>query len=206
MIATLHVPYGFGDCVNGFKYDGVISDVEYVRRMTKEYDSHKWGIDEMMTTRSGKNMAINSFQKENNKYKQQTPSFGELTVYVDDKDYNPMKMETLLKHFESDKSFVVVIRLGNVRQLRDDIDLQTDLKSWQTETVKIDRLPDLDNVAKFKSMSKKDLKLTFNGTEMAAILKDCKMVSVYSNTKFALWVGKIIFINDKKANENGRNK
>ena len=89
MIATLHVPYGFGDCVNGFKYDGVITDVEYVRRMTKEYDSHKWGIDEMMTTRSGKNMAINPFQKENNKYKQQTPSFGELTVYVDDKEYNP---------------------------------------------------------------------------------------------------------------------
>jgi hypothetical protein len=160
MIATLHVPYGFGDCVNGFKYDGVITDVEYVRRMTKEYDSHKWGIDEMMTTRSGKNMAINPFQKENNKYKQQTPSFGELTVYVDDKEYNPMKMETLLKYFESDKSFVAVIRLGNVRQLRDDIDLQTDLKSWQTETVKIDRLPDLDNVSKFKSMSKKDLKLT----------------------------------------------
>lgn len=206
MIATLHIPYGFGDCVNGFKYDGVITDIEYVRRMTKEYDDHKYGIDEMMRTRSGRNMAINPFQKENNKYTQQKQSFGELTVYVDDKTFNGMKMETLLRHFENDESFVTVIRLHNVKELKYNEDLQTDLKSWQTETLKIDRLPDLDNVTKFKSMSKKDLKLTFDGTEMAAILKDCKMVNVYSNTKFALWVGKIIFINDKKTKQDGRNQ
>ena len=206
MIATLHIPYGFGDCVNGFKYDGVITDKEYVRRMTKEYDDHKYGIDEMMRTRSGKNMAINPFQKENNKYTQQKQSFGELTVYVDDKTFNGMKMENLLQHFEKDESFVAVIRLHNVKELKYNEDLQTDLKAWQTETLKIDRLTGLDNVTKFKSMSKKDLKLTFDGTEMAAILKDCKMVNVYSNTKFALWVGKIIFINDKKAKQDGRNQ
>lgn len=204
MIAKIHIPYGFGDCVNGFKYDGVITDKEYIKRLVSDYDAHKWGIDEMMTTRSGRNMAINPFQKENNKYKQQTPEFGQLTAYIDDKTYNSMKMETLLKHYENNESFVIVVRLANVREIREDIDLQTDLKSWQTETVKIDRIPDLDNVSKFKSMSKKDLKLTFDGSEMAAILKGCKMVNVYSNIKFALWVEKIIFVKDKDTKQNGK--
>ena len=113
-------------------------------------------------------------------------------------------METLLKHYENNESFVIVVRLANVREIREDIDLQTDLKSWQTETVKIDRIPDLDNVSKFKSMSKKDLKLTFDGSEMAAILKGCKMVNVYSNIKFALWVEKIIFVKDKDTKQNGK--
>jgi hypothetical protein len=53
-------------------------------------------------------------------------------------------------------------------------------------------------------MSKKDLKLTFDGSEMAAILKGCKMVNVYSNSKFALWVEKIIFVKDKDTKQNGK--
>ena len=57
----------------------------------------------------------------------------------------------------------------------------------------------MSSVDKFKSLSKKDLKLTFGeNSKMAAILKSCKLVNVYNNTKFALWVDKIIFIKDKK--------
>lgn len=204
MIANIHIPYGFGDAVNGFRYDGQISEVEYARRMTEEYNKHKDGIDDMMISNFRHNIARNHFQKENNRYKQQEQEFGELLCYIDDKNFSDLKMEELLKHFENDDSFVIVLRLYNVKQLMNDQDLYYDIKSWQKETVGIDRHPNLDDVTKFKSLSKKDLKLTFGDSKMAAILKDCKMVSVYSNTKFALWVSKIIFINDRKENNGTR--
>lgn len=204
MVANIHIPYGFGDCVNGFRYDGQISEKEYARKMVEEYNKHKDGIDDMMISSFRHNIARNHFQKENNKYKQQEQEFGELLCYVDDKTYSDMKMEELLRYFENDESFVMVIRLYNVKQLINDQDLYYDIKSWQKETVGIDRLPHLDDVTKFKSLSKKDLKLTFGDSKMAAILKDCKMVNVYSNTKFALWVSKIIFINDRKESNGTR--
>lgn len=197
MIAKLHIPYGFGDCVNGFKYEGIISDREYARKMVDEYNRHKDGIDDMMRTTFQNNMAANYFQKENNVYKQQKQEFGELLCYIDTKDFKDMKIEQLLDKFESGDSFVMVVRVHNVKALRANPDIEIDLKSWQKECIKIDRLPKLNNVEKFKSLSKKDLKITFDDqSKMAAILKDCKMVSVFSNTKFALWVSKIIFIKD----------
>ena len=110
-----------------------------------------------------------------------------------------MTLEKLLEYYDMNKGFVIVVRIANKRDLIDNPDIETDLKSWQTESVKIDRIKSMSSIDKFKSLSKKDLKLTFSeDSKMAAILKGCKMVNVYNNTKFALWVDKIIFINDKK--------
>ena len=199
MIAKLHIPYGFGDPRKDFNYEGRISDIEYARKMVAEYNSHKDGIDDMMRTSFRNNIAANPFQKEHNVYKQQKQDFGEVRCYFEDKDFKDLKIEELLSKFESGDSFVIVVRIYNVKELRANPDVEIDLKSWQRECVKIDRLPTLSNVEKFKSLSKKDLKMTFGeGSKMAAILKDCKMVNVYSNTKFALWVSKIIFLKDKK--------
>lgn len=198
MIADLHIPYGFGDCVNGFKYDGEITDIEYARQMIKDYNFHKIGVDDMMTTSFTRNIARNNYQKEHNKYKQQEQEFGEIKCYVDDKDFSDMKIETLLDYFEKKNNFIIIIRIHNKKTLTDNPDIETDLKAWQKECVKIDKIPNLDTASKFKSLSKKDLKLTFGDSKMAAILKDCKMVNVYTNMKFALWVNRIIFVKDKK--------
>lgn len=199
MIAKVHIPYGFGDCVYGFSYDGVITEKDYIKKMIKEYNDHKHGIDEMMMTSFTRNIARNNYVKEKNKYKQQEQEFGELRCYIDDSNFEPMTLETLLDYYDSNKGFVIVVRIADKRDLIDNPDIETDLKSWQTESVKIDRINSMSNVDKFKSLSKKDLKLTFTKeSKMAAILKECKMVNVYNNMKFALWVDKIIFINDKK--------
>lgn len=198
MVAKLHIPYGFGDAVKDFNYEGKISDVEYARKMVSEYNSHKDGIDDMMRTTFHNNIANNPFQKEHNVYKQQKQDFGEIRCYLDDKEFKDLQIEELLSKFESGDSFVIVVRIGNIKELRSNPDVEIDLKAWQRETVRIDSLKKLNNVEKFKSMSKKDLKLTFSdSSKMAAILKDCKMVNVYSNMKFALWVSKIIFLKDK---------
>lgn len=199
MIAKLHIPYGFGDCVNGFKYEGGdITDIEYAKRMINDYNQHKIGVDEMMSTSFTHNIARNNYTKEKNKYKQQKQIFGEIKCYVDDKDFNDMKLEELLDYFEQNKNFVMIVRIFNKKEMTENPDVETDLKSWQRECVRIDRL-NIDTVSKFKSLSKKDLKLTFgDDIKMAAILKDCRMVNVYSNMKFAIWVDKIIFIKEKK--------
>ena len=198
MVGTLYIPYGYGDCVDGFKYEGKeISPKEYRDRLTSDYNNHKFGIDTMMRTNFHYNIAANNFQKEKNTYKQQKQSFGDIKCYFDDKDFNDMTIEQLLDYYERDDSFVIVVRIFDKRELNEKPDIETDLKSWQTETVKIDRIPPhkMDEVTKFKSFSKKDLKISFTN-KTAAILKNCKMIHVYSNTKFALIVEKIIFINE----------
>ena len=188
MITDIHIPYGFGDCVKGYKYDGVILSKEYAKQMVSEYNSHKFGIDEMMNRQFTNNIARNHFNKEKRKYKQMDTYFGILRAYIDTKDYSPMTLDELLEHYEKENGFVIVIRIKDKRQLNDNPDLFTDLKSWQREETE-----------KFKSMSKKDLKVSFgDDNKMCAVLKDCKMVSVYTNMKFALWVDKIIFYQDKK--------
>ena len=197
MVAKLHIPYGFGDCVNGFDYEGHITSVEYAKRMRDDYYKHRIGVDDMMLTSFRRNIARNNYQKENNKYRQQKQEFGCIPCYFDDKDYNPMTVDNFIEHFENGDGFVLVIRVFNKKTLTDEPDLETDIKSWMRECVRIERLP-ISTDKKFKSLSKKDLKITFSDdSKMAAILKDCKMVNVYSNLKFALWVNKVIFITDE---------
>ena len=90
MIANVHIPYGFGDCVYGFSYDGVITEREYIQKMIKDYNDHKYGVDEMMTTSFTHNIARNNYTKENNKYRQQKQEFGELKCYIDDSNFEVM--------------------------------------------------------------------------------------------------------------------
>ena len=205
MIGKLHIPIGSGDCVNGFEYEGVIAEREYVKKMVDEYNANKDIIDHMMRTAFEHNMSINNFKKVRRKYKQQEIEFGDMRVYVDNKDFNNMEIDELLEHFEKNESFIMVVRLYNVKDLKDDPDVSVNIKMWMRECVRIDRLRKLSTAEKFKSLSRKDIKLSFGKeTKMAAILKDCKMVNVYSNNKFALWVDKIIFIKDEEINEEKR--
>ena len=126
MIGELHIPLGFGDCVNGFKYDGVIAERDYVRKMVDEYNSHKGIIDHMMRTSFEHNMSINNFKKEKRKYKQQDVEFEQIRCYVDNKNFNPMEIDELLEHFEKNESFILVVRIFNVRELKDNPDISID--------------------------------------------------------------------------------
>ena len=169
--------------------------------MVEEYNANKDIIDHMMRTAFEHNMSINNFKKVRRKYKQQEIEFGDMRVYVDNKDFNNMEIDELLEHFEKNESFIMIVRLYNVKDLKDDPDVSVNLKMWMRECVRIDRLKRLSTAEKFKSLSRKDIKLSFGKeTKMSAILKDCKMVNVYSNNKFALWVDKIIFIKDEEIN------
>lgn len=195
MIANLYIPFGYGDCIDGFKYEGVISEAEYIKKIITDYNIHKIGVDEMMHTSFSRNMARNTYTKENNVYKQTKGGFGEVKCYIDNKDFDAMSIDDLLDNFEQKKSFPIIIRIYNRKEI--DPDVEIDLRSWMSEYAKVDRLKKYSDAEKFKVLSKKDLKLTFDEkSKMAAILKNCKIVNVYSNMKFALWVDKIIFVKE----------
>ena len=196
MVATLHVPYGYGDCVGGFAYGKEIDQVEYANMLISDYNAHCNGIDDMMTNRFGRNIAQNTYQKEFRKYTQQKQEFFSMGCYVDDKDFDDMKIEKLLDIYRSGDSCVMVVRLRDLRELKKDPDFESDLKIWMKETMKIDASNELTEVEKFKSFSKKDLKLTLAGSNMSAVLLGCKMVSVYSGNKFGLWVSSVRFAKD----------
>ena len=195
MVATLLVPYGYGDCVGGFEYGKDIEQTEYANMLIRDYNAHCGGIDDMMHSQFGRNIAINPFQKEKREYRQQEQEFYPLGVYIDDKDFEDMKVEYLLDRYKADESFVMVMRLKDARELREDPDFESYMKIWMKETLNIERTPKLTDVEKFKGVSKKELKLVFPGTTMSAVLLGCKMVSVYSGTKFGLWVNSVRFSN-----------
>lgn len=195
MIATLHIPYGYGDCVGGFEYGKEIDQVEYANMLIRDYNDHYMGVDDMMSMQFGRNIAANPFQKETRKYKQQEQEKFMVDCYITDKDFEDMKVESLLEHYKNDESFVMVVRFKNVRDIKENPDVETDLKLWMKETLKIERSNRLTDTEKFQSFSKKDLKLTFKETTMSAVLLDCKMINIYSNSKFALWVRGVRFSN-----------
>lgn len=193
MIATLHIPFGYGDCVGGFEYGKEIDQVEYANMLIKDFNDHTAGVDDMMASRFGRNMAANPFQKEKRKYRQQKQEFFCIDCYLSDKEFADMKIESLLDHYKKGESFIVVVRFKNVQDIKADPDIEIDLKMWMKETRKIEMADNLTDVEKFKAFSKKDLKLTFRESKMSAVLLDCKMVSIYSGSKFALWVKSVRF-------------
>lgn len=71
MKGTLFIPYANSSCVRGFKYNGELTTEQYVRMETKEYNDHKHGVDTMMLTRYGNNMAYNNYDKRKFNYTKQ---------------------------------------------------------------------------------------------------------------------------------------
>lgn len=193
MIATLQIPYGYGDCVGGFEYGKEIDQETYIKQLIDDYNYHKVGVDQMMTTRLSHNIAINPFRKEKREYRQQKQSIFSVDCYFSDKNFEPLKIEDLLTFYRQDKSFVIVVQFKDIRDVKKEPDVESDLKMWMSETLKIERTDMLTDIEKFKSFSKKDLKISFRESKMSAVILNTKMVSVYSGNKFALWVDKIRF-------------
>ena len=58
MKVILYIPFANGDAVNGFKYEGEeLTAPKYVKMEENEYYGHKDGVDHMVVTSLGNNMA-----------------------------------------------------------------------------------------------------------------------------------------------------
>lgn len=197
MRAVLYVPYSNGDARNGFKYDKEISQKEYANAMVEYYNQHKDGIDSVFMSKGlGRNIAVNPFRKEKVKYNQQTFYYQPVEAKVFDIDGKDEKIDELIQFYKTGEQFIVIIALLNLSSADESGELESDIKAWTRESVKINRTNKMTEDEKIKSLSKKSLKLKFKDSKSSAILKNCKMVEVYSRNKFALLVESIDFVQE----------
>ena len=189
MRAVLYVPYSNGDARNGFKYDKEISQKEYANAMVEYYNQHKDGIDSVFMSKGlGRNIAVNPFRKEKVKYNQQTFYYQPVEAKVFDIDGKDEKIDELIQFYKTGEQFIVIIALLNLSS--------GDVKAWTRESIKINKTNKMTEDEKIKSLSKKSLKLKFKDSKSSAILKNCKMIEVYSRNKFALLVESIDFVQE----------
>lgn len=224
MIATLHVPFSNGDCIGGFRHDGVLVTEKYVKEMIRDYREHAPKVDAVMESSFGYNIASNPYEKEHRTYNSQTTTFNTVECQITDKDKRDVTLEKLADYFESKQKFVLIFSLRNMstkpqmkggqqiigsdgqpdiaynmERMPGIVDLSEDIRQWMRETLKIESAPPelMDDAEKLKAMSTKDLKLTFRGSVMFAVLKKCKMVKVYSSNQFAVLVDRILFMKNR---------
>jgi hypothetical protein len=197
MRAVLYVPYSNGDARNGFKYDKEISQKEYANAMVEYYNQHKDGIDSVFMSKGlGRNIAVNPFRKEKLKYNQQTFYYQPVEAKVFDIDGKDEKIDELIQFYKTGEQFIVIIALLNLSSADETGELESDVKAWTRESVKINKTNKMTEDEKIKSLSKKSLKLKFKDSKSSAILKNCKMIEVYSRNKFALLVESIDFVQE----------
>lgn len=198
MKGVIYVPYANGNCITGFNYDKPLSAQQYIRMEKKEYDDHTEGIDTMMdrkTGRFGNNLAINFYQKRHYNYNHQDYEYHQCDCYVLNIDGKPQSFDELMHYEKTKEPFVMKLNLSHDK-LKNDIDLETDIKMWINESNKVIKCKGLSDVEVMYHLPKKDLKLYLPEKDVAFILKDCKFLEILSSdyiNSFAILVNKIIF-------------
>lgn len=198
MKGIIYIPYANGNCVTGFKYDKPLSIKDYVAMETKEYQDHYQGVDDMMYERYGSNMSINRFQKRRFKYQKQIFDFHKCDCNVLDVDGRQETMQQLERYAKTEEQFVLILNL-NEKMLKGDADLETDLKMWFDESIKVKNCGRLTEEEVMFHLPKKDFKLQIPGVSSMAVLKDCKFLDFMSSSyinAFAIIINKIVFINE----------
>lgn len=190
---TLSVPYSYGDPNKGFKYEGAISKEEYANLMVNTYEKYKDGVYYTFNRRFGDNIAINSFKKEKRKFFQQEYYFEKTKVNIYNGKGADMTIDELIHYFQTEEPFVIII---NMYRLGDEanVDLESDMKAWANESVKINESEELTPIEKIQGLSKKNLKLSFDDAKSNAVLENCKMIDYINNRKFAFLCERITFV------------
>ena len=189
---TLLVPYSNGDAVKGFKYEGGdITEQQYSRLMVDTYNKYKNGVWDTYIERAGMNMAINNYEKEIVHYAQQQYYFDETKVDIFNAAGGDITIDELISYYQSRNPFILIV---DMYKMSENPDLETDMKSWLRECVKIKSNPHFSDAEKIQYSSKKNLKIKFDDAKSQAILQNCKMMDYKNNHKFVFIVEKIIFV------------
>lgn len=197
MKAIIYIPYAQGDCVRGFSYDKEISAKDYTKMEIDEYNSHKRGVDQMVSTSMGYNMAINNFQKRRINYNKQDFHFHECEcrlMNIDGKDENTSELDRMYRNKEK---FVEIVQL-NAQQFNQKPDMETDLNMWFNESKKVSNCEKLSDEEVMLHLPKKDFKIYIKDDKTTAVFKDCRFLKLMgSRNSFAIMVDKILFINER---------
>ena len=201
MKVTLYIPFANGDAVNGFKYEGEeLTSKKYVKMENDEYYGHRDGVDEMVVTSLGNNMAYNPFKKRKINVKNQSYAFHKCDGNIRNIGGGEITVSQLDRLWANKEQFGLYVYL-NEREFIMKPDLETDLKMWIKDSMKILNSTRLDEVEKMKHLPKKDFKIDFEKNH--AVLKNCKFAKLLSSirktngepmiTSFAIIIERIIF-------------
>ena len=189
---TLLVPYSNGDAIKGFQYEGGdITEQQYSRMMVETYNKYKNGVWDTYIERAGMNMAINNYEKEIVHYAQQQYYFDETKVDIFNAGYGEITIDELIRYYQNRNPFILII---DMYKMSENPDLETDMKSWLRECVKIKNNPHFSDAEKIQYSSKKNLKIKFDDAKSQAILQNCKMMDYKNQHTFVFVVEKIIFV------------
>jgi hypothetical protein len=83
--------------------------------------------------------------------------------------------------------------------MSEDSSLESDMKVWMRECLKVTRNPKFSEAEKIQYLSKKNMKIKFDDAKSSAVLYNCKMVDVKNNTTFVFIVEKIIFVTENNS-------
>ena len=197
MKGTLFIPYANSSCVRGFKYNGELTTEQYVRMETKEYNDHKHGVDTMMLTRYGNNMAYNNYDKRKFNYTKQQYEYFKCNCVVLNDEGRPQSMSDLERYAKTQEQFVLILNL-NEKDIIKDGDIDTEIKKWISDSQKVSNCKKLSDVEVMYHLPKKDFRLRTDDKK-TFILKDCKFLKIMSSVSynvFAIIVSKIIFVNE----------
>ena len=197
MKGTLFIPYANSSCVRGFKYNGELTTEQYVRMETKEYNDHKHGVDTMMLTRYGNNMAYNNYDKRKFNYTKQQYEYFKCNCVVLNDEGKPQNMSDLERYAKTQEQFVLILNL-NEKDIIKEGDIDTEIKKWISDSQKVSNCKKLSDVEVMYHLPKKDFRLRTEDKK-TFILKDCKFLKIMSSVSynvFAIIVSKIIFVNE----------
>ena len=197
MKGTLFIPYANSSCVRGFKYNGELTTEQYVRMETKEYNDHKHGVDTMMLTRYGNNMAYNNYDKRKFNYTKQQYEYFKCNCVVLNDEGKPQSMSDLEHYAKTQEQFVLILNL-NEKDIIKEGDIDTEIKKWISDSQKVSNCKKLSDVEVMYHLPKKDFRLRTDDKK-TFILKDCKFLKIMSSVSynvFAIIVSKIIFVNE----------
>ena len=197
MKGTLLIPYANSSCVRGFKYNGELTTEQYVRMETKEYNDHKHGVDTMMLTRYGNNMAYNNYDKRKFNYTKQQYEYFKCNCVVLNDEGRPQSMSDLERYAKTQEQFVLILNL-NEKDIIEEGDIDTEIKKWISDSQKVSNCKKLSDVEVMYHLPKKDFRLRTEDKK-TFILKDCKFLKIMSSVSynvFAIIVSKIIFVNE----------
>lgn len=205
MEAILKIPYSYSDPNHDFDhsqefaFDGSDECMqqwekmkqEYETKMVNTYKKYKQVIDRNIH-RLGQNIAINNEgEKENNHFQQTRTYITETIAKIHDMYNQPISIDTLIDYYKNGDMFILDIQLPVYEH--NDI-LESEVKSWIKETLKINREPMFTDEERLMGYTARDFKLEFPNSKSSAILQNTKMLDIVNNHTFAFLVEKIIFL------------
>ena len=196
---TLSVPYNYGDPKIDFRYSGAeLTEERYSKMMVDTYNRYKDGVYDMFVNNNlGTNIASYINDKENNVYTQQKIYFDDSKVDIYNGAEQEMTIDELIHYYQTKEPFVIIINMyAMTRSPEDggDPELETSMKGWYKEALKILNCNKFSPAEKIQYQSKKSLKLKFDTAHSGAILHNCKMIDVINKTTFAFLVENITFV------------